>query len=436
MATNTYEIISTQTVTGSSVTEIIFSSIPSTYTDLVMVTNWKAVGNNYMTCRINGDTGSNYARNEIRGGAGSVSNFRSASETIANVNSVYVPIGAYGTWIMNFNNYSSTTAHKTILTRANNATIGTGISINVFRSTAAISTIRLSPGGSGFDVGSTFSMYGIKKEAAIGTGSKAIGGTVTTSGGYTYHTFTSSGMFEPTTSITGAEVLVVAGGGGGSSTIGGGGGAGGLVYASSQSFSSNVAAIVGAGGLFGADYTNANNGTNSTFGSLTVAVGGGYGSGGGGSNAGGAGGSGGGAGYNSGNFAGGTATSGQGNAGGGTGSTNNGGGGGGGVGAVGQTAGSNFAGAGGAGLNTYSAWASATSTGASGYYAGGGGGGARNSTSTTYGAGGAGGGGNGGNGIAATAGTANTGGGGGGGGTVNSAGKNGGSGIIIVRYTT
>jgi hypothetical protein len=160
-AGSTYTPISTTTVSGSSVTEVIFSSIPATFTDLVIVAQFKAVGNNYMTVRLNGDTGSNYSRIEIRGDGSSINNYRAANETIANVNSVYVPIGAFGRWILNFNNYSNATTNKTILTRANNATIGTGMSINLWRDISAITTIRLSPGGAGFDVGSTFSLYGI-----------------------------------------------------------------------------------------------------------------------------------------------------------------------------------------------------------------------------------------------------------------------------------
>jgi len=58
----------------------------------------------------------------------------------------------------------------------------------------------------------------------------ASGGTITTSGLYTIHTFTSSGSFEingapPTFAV---EYLVVGGGGGGGNTRGGGGGGGGL----------------------------------------------------------------------------------------------------------------------------------------------------------------------------------------------------------------
>jgi len=57
----------------------------------------------------------------------------------------------------------------------------------------------------------------------------ATGGTISTAGGFTIHTFTSNGTFTPT--YTGpVDVLIVAGGGAGAPGIGGGGGAGGLIY--------------------------------------------------------------------------------------------------------------------------------------------------------------------------------------------------------------
>ena len=64
---------------------------------------------------------------------------------------------------------------------------------------------------------------------AVGTAQlkfTATGGTITTAGGYTIHTFTSSGTFNASKAGT-VEYLVIAGGGGGGSTVGGGGGAGG-----------------------------------------------------------------------------------------------------------------------------------------------------------------------------------------------------------------
>ena len=252
------------------------------------------------------------------------------------------------------------------------------------------------------------------------------GGTITTSGAYTIHTFTSSGTFTVDGgSLTGVDYLVVAGGGGGGSRRAGGGGGGGMVNATNQSISAGTYTItIGAGGA-GAT-TDTNNGViggNTAFGSIQTCGGGGYGGGEG--KAGGGGGSGGGGSDGQG---GGAGTSGQGNAGGGsTGSTV--GGGGGGKGAAGSQSGNQAGGNGGGGLTlAYS--------GSSVAYAGGGGGGSRDGYSGGSGASGGGTGGVDGS-TVSTAGAANRGGGGGGGGRDGGGpfnGANGGSGVVVIRY--
>jgi hypothetical protein len=269
------------------------------------------------------------------------------------------------------------------------------------------------------------------------------GGTITTSGNYRYHTFTSNGTFVNTI-VQDVEYLMVAGGGGGgkgqvSSEGAAGGGAGGLLQGTSSSLAAtSYSIVVGAGGAGDTTYGGyGGNGTNSTFNSLT-AVGGGAGSS--YSQVGANGGSGGGASDDGGS--GGSGTAGQGNAGGSANSNSNAGGGGGGAGSAGGNASSNVGGNGGAGLQ-YSTWATATSTGDGGYYAGGGGGADNGGIHTdgNGGLGGSGGGGQGGagNGDGGQAGTDGTGGGGGGGsagGSLGGNGGDGGDGIVILRYDT
>ena len=254
----------------------------------------------------------------------------------------------------------------------------------------------------------------------------------------------------PTSDITGADVLMVAGGGGGGKQVGGGGGAGGLLHHTNQTLSGQKTIVVGDGGI-GGDYTlngGASNGNNTTFtGFDDDAIAGGRGASYSGFGSG-TGGSGGGGGGNS--TTGQTGTSGQGNSGGSGRNNSWAGGGGGGAGAAGQGSPSNNVGGyGGAGLDKSSVFG--TTYGDSGWFAGGGGGCA--STTNTVGAGGQGGGGQGGNtahvesGVR-KAGTKHTGGGGGGtrdgnnfsGGSVSYAlsqdGGKGGSGIVLVKFTT
>ena len=259
----------------------------------------------------------------------------------------------------------------------------------------------------------------------------ATGGTVVDSGGFRYHTFTSSGTFQITKGTNSVEYLVVSGGGGGGFDVGGGGGAGGVVGGTSSIGVGSYTVTVGAGGA-GAPATSggqASDGVASSFNANASIGGGGAGSWqGANGRSGGSGGGGGGSNALSAGSAG-AGTAGQGFAGaagqkmGFTG--NNGiGGGGGGAGAAGS--GQN----GGNGTTAYSVWGLATSTGQNSggivYYAGGG-------TTSDDGGGSAGTPGLGGGGATQANGTANTGGGGGGSGATSTQGS-GGSGIVIVRY--
>jgi len=262
----------------------------------------------------------------------------------------------------------------------------------------------------------------------------ATGGTIVTSGGYKYHTFTSSGNLVVSTGGDVDYLVVAGGGGGGDSSYGasdgwgkGGGGAGGYRTFAAQSISAGTHSVV-----IGAGAAVETKGSNTTFNSHAT-TGGGPGSDGSISSAGAAGGSGGGQPHyragGPGNQGGYTPVEGHDGVGSSGSGDNSYGGGGGGAGATGvQTAG-------GIGSNSHSSWATATSTGDSGYYAGGGGGGrGSNAAGTGAGAGGTGGGGNGEHGSGQSAGSANTGGGGGGGGSGEFNGSAGGSGIVIVRY--
>ena len=434
---NTYVALATVTASGSSA--VSFTSIPATYTDLVLVCNTQvASGVSDVNIRVNSDTATNYSRTILYGDGSSAASAR-------NTNQTYFQPEVYGyvnttysqNMIVQFMNYSNTTTFKTFLSRANNATTGVDAIVGLWRSTSAINRIDIAPvagAATFFSAGSTFSLYGIAN--ADQGSAKATGGIITEDSQYWYHTFGASGAFIPKQSLT-CDVLVVAGGGGGGSLDGGGGGAGGLTYYASQSLTAISHLItVGAGGT-GATTSTATQGVNSQFAALTASVGGGLGGGfNGTSAAGGIGGSGGGGGYN--NDAGGIGTSGQGNNG-GSGfvvpSVKAAGGGGGGFGATGTSATSSAAGNGGIGSSTYSSWLSATTLGVSGYIAAGGGGGGDN-RGTTAGTGGTGGGGAGSVSATATAGQVNTGSGGGGGGYNGSTqnGGAGGSGVVIVRY--
>jgi hypothetical protein len=453
MANNTYVALDKVTVT-SATPSITFNSIPQTYSDLVIVAGNVLVSNNgySLDFKINADTGSNYSLTNITANSSG-----SRSDRVANGSNTSNDLCYYygfsstvpGQSILNFMNYSSTDLYKTILTKSGATDRQTELSTHLWRSNSAITTIEIGANGSNIAAGTTFSLYGIRAEGTSPT-VKATGGIISSDTNYYYHTFSASGTFTPTESIT-ADVLVVAGGGGGGGAYGtainsfsGGGGAGGFYSTVSPTggggtpgsslslTATGYSVTVGAGGAGGVGYaTDGANGSNSVFSTVT-AIGGGGGGGGTGTNindqgrVGKTGGSGGGAGasYLQNSPAGGSGTTNQGYAG-GAGTTGQNTGGGGGAGSVGY--GGSTSSNGGDGL--------VSSLNLAGTYLAGGGGGAR---AIGAGSGGLGGGGNAGDNTNGSSGTANTGGGGGGctdeSGATTRTGGAGGSGLVVIRY--
>jgi hypothetical protein len=429
-----YTLIERRELTAAA-SSIEFTAIPQFYTDLVLNVSSRTDGAGPdCLIRPNGST-SNMSGRRLRGNG---SNVLSSIEGGYLENSVSTDTAStFSNGTAYFSNYSGSTfkSFSTDAVRENNATDSRqAIMANLWSDTAPITSITIVPSAAvNFVAGSTFSLYGINRQQAIGK-PKAIGGEITFANGYWYHKFTGSGTFTTTEEIDTAQCLVVAGGGGGGGHLGAGGGAGGfLTFNSSFNINSSFLVLVGAGGLGAINTTFAGtSGINSTF-HTTDSIGGGRGGGGGGTPlTGGSGGGGRGANLSGDQQSGVVGTSGQGNSGGAgsVGNESSESGGGGGAGSAGGNATTSAAGNGGAG----SLWSD------SNYYAGGGGGGVDGRNGGTPGTGGIGGGGNGikstnGN---ATSGTINTGGGGGGGsggaGGVQSAGGAGGSGVVIVRY--
>lgn len=446
-----YVLLETVSLTQSA-SSVVFDNIPQTgYTDLKIVASTRSTksgGNPWdsLLLRFNGSS-SGYSDKALGGNGATAFSFANAFPNYffcGDVPDQGTTTNVFGSTEITIPNY--TTSNQKLVSidsveENNSTTSQMDLVSGLWANTASITSLVFTLNTGSFVANSTFGLYGI---AATGTtpvvAPKATGGNIVANDGtYWYHAFLSSGTFTPQTPIT-CDVLQIAGGGAGGAGQGGGGGAGGVSYLASQLLTStNYACTVGAGaGGRSSSYRGAN-GSNSQFGSLTAAVGGG----GGGNydtNAFGADGGSGGGEAAGGNVATGTAgngTSGQGNAGGQVTvyAPNYVGGGGGGAGAAGSSGGTS-GGTGGVGTSTYSSWGATTTTGhnVSGtyYYAGGGGGAGEHAGSEA--AGGSGGGASGANGTPAPA-LANTGGGGGAATYDNRAmAGSGGSGIIIIRY--
>jgi hypothetical protein len=158
---STYEPIATTTL-GSAAASYTFSSIPNTYTDLVLIVSAKltsgGAANHYY--RVNSDTGSNYSTTRLYGTGTTAGSDRGTNLTYIFGGDITAnePVAD----IIQFNNYSNTTTYKTILVRNNPVSSAVHAIVGLWRSTSAINSITATTPSSTFAVGSTFTLYGIK----------------------------------------------------------------------------------------------------------------------------------------------------------------------------------------------------------------------------------------------------------------------------------
>lgn len=156
----TYEPISTQTL-GTAVGSVTFSSIPATYTDLVLVFNGTAASAQFMELRFNGDTATNYSQTRLTGNGTSASSDRTSTQDVMQVGNLHTD---QTTNIIQVMNYANATTFKTVLCRSNQAGAQVSARVGLWRKTPeAIATILVRPGGSAnFSVGCVLTLYGIK----------------------------------------------------------------------------------------------------------------------------------------------------------------------------------------------------------------------------------------------------------------------------------
>jgi len=171
---NTYTLIASN-ILSSSAASVTFSSIPSTYTDLVV--KWSARGdyasaNWYLIIRLNGSSSSIYSQTTLYTDSTTVSSNRTSngtnllpdppaldtagntSNTFTN-NELYIPsyTASQNKPISYFGVVEQNTA-------SSNFSIGTAATL--FSSTSAISSIYIAPNNGNFVSGSSFFLYGIK----------------------------------------------------------------------------------------------------------------------------------------------------------------------------------------------------------------------------------------------------------------------------------
>jgi hypothetical protein len=161
MPTPTYTPLATVTL-GSSASSVTFSSIPATYRDLILVaanTTLSTSGEAFGLLRFNGDSSTIYSRVQMVGNLGSAQSTAASSENA--IYSIMVGSTTYNSALtIQIMDYSATDKHKTVLLRSSSPNIVMGAA-GRWGSTSAITSIVISPSGTSWATGSTFSLYGV-----------------------------------------------------------------------------------------------------------------------------------------------------------------------------------------------------------------------------------------------------------------------------------
>ena len=169
---NTYTLISSNTL-SSSAASVTFSSIPSTYTDLVVrisARTDRATTSTGIRLTFNGSSAANYSYTYVLGNGSAASSSFTSNNTLATFGSVNAATSTANTfsshelYIPSYNAsqnkpFSSSNAFENNTTAAEVSAYA-----NLWSNTSAISSITFTQAGSGtsFVTGSSFYLYGVK----------------------------------------------------------------------------------------------------------------------------------------------------------------------------------------------------------------------------------------------------------------------------------
>ena len=159
----TYTPLATTTLSG--VSSYTFTSISTSYTDLVIIGSiagvsvatdvWTRFGNGSV------DTGTNYSWIWMSGNSAGAN-----ADKAASVNKLYFDgWGTIGTgnsmMKLQYMNYSNTSVNKTVFMERNDAAKESNLQTGYWRSTSAINTIQIGLDAGTFSAGTTLTLYGI-----------------------------------------------------------------------------------------------------------------------------------------------------------------------------------------------------------------------------------------------------------------------------------
>ena len=163
--------IGSSVISGTSTNSVTFQNIPQNLQDLmVIIYTGSAASGAAMSCwlQYNGDGTSNYSATFLYGNGSSALSTRRGNtvQEIGNIDSgIVFGTNLFASIQVHILNYANTSTFKTTLSRYSmdrNGSGETNLVAGLYRSTSAISTLRVGTGNQNFASGSTISLYGVR----------------------------------------------------------------------------------------------------------------------------------------------------------------------------------------------------------------------------------------------------------------------------------
>jgi len=161
MPTPTYDLIASNVLTVATV-DVVFSSIPSTYRDLILVVECSRSNAGSDSAKLKFGAFADYFSvvGDGNGSSAFTRAFDNQSEIVLNYYYSAITNTEKTLYVCQFLDYSATNKHKSALVRVNRAGAGVSMTAGRWSSTSAINTITFGLSSS-LAVGSTFYLYGI-----------------------------------------------------------------------------------------------------------------------------------------------------------------------------------------------------------------------------------------------------------------------------------
>jgi hypothetical protein len=162
MPTSTYDLIASNVLSTNS-SSVSFSSLPSSYRDLIIVINGLGNGGEILAdLRFNSDTGTNYSFIRMRGSGSAATSTTGTAKTVITTELGFSNTSERNHQIFHVFDYSATDKNKTVLIQENsNGVYGVVVAGARWANSNAITSVEVRSTTNTFATGTSIYIYGL-----------------------------------------------------------------------------------------------------------------------------------------------------------------------------------------------------------------------------------------------------------------------------------